>query len=115
MMKAGYNEHYRKVTLEQALSVFDKMKKKNRKQCSLATCGMFIAPIIIPSNPNSDLLKMMREVARTESEPGLRFKVVETGGTTIKREDQSYRPTGDCPACHGGRGQGGNCCRSNIQ
>ena len=145
MMEAGYNEHYRKVTLERALAVFDKMKEKenegiqpinrpkdwnladrrkqkNRKQRSWGTRGGFIAPIIIPSTPNSELLKMMREVARTESEPGLRFKIVERGGTTIKRQVQNSNSTGqlgcqsgDCPACQGGRGQGGNCRRSNVQ
>ena len=145
MMEAGYNEPYRKVTLERALAVFDQMKdkenkgiqpinrpkdwnlaerrkQKNKKQRSWATRGGFIAPIIIPSTPNSELLKMMREVARTESEPGLRFKIVERGGTTIKRQVQNSNPTGqlgcqsgDCPACQGGRGRGGNCRRSNVQ
>jgi hypothetical protein len=145
MMDAGYNEHYRKVTIERALAIFDQMKqneidgvqpvnrpkdwqlterqkKKKRKERNWATRGGFIAPIIIPSTPNSELLKMLRDVAKSEAEPGLKFRIVERGGVTVKRQVQSSNPTGqlgcqsgDCPACQGGRGQGGNCRRSNVQ
>ena len=145
MMDAGYNEHYRKVTIERALAIFDQMKqneidgvqpvnrpkdwqlaerqkKKKRKERNWATRWGFIAPIIIPSTPNSELLKMLRDVAKSEAEPGLKFRIVERGGVTVKRQVQSSNPTGqlgcqsgDCPACQGGRGQGGNCRRSNVQ
>ena len=117
MMNAGYNEYYRKVTLDRALAIYDRMKqnendgiqpvnrpkdwqlkerrkKKTRKERCWATRGGYIAPIIIPSTPNSELLKMLREVAGAEAEPGLKFKIVERGGVTVKRQVQNSNPTG---------------------
>ena len=143
-MIAGYHENYRKVALERAMAIIDKMKQneaegvqplhrpkdwnvaqrkkqKARKQRNWATKGGFIAPIIIPSTPNSELLNILKEVAKSEAEPGLKFRVVERGGVPVKRQVQNANPTGqmgcqsiDCPACHWGRGQGGNCRRSNV-
>ena len=144
MMMAGYNEPYRKVTLERALAIFDKMKqrdlegtepmnrpkdwqvtmrrkKKQKKKNNWSTRGGYLAPIIIPSTPNSELLKMLREVAANESEQGLRFRIQEKGGTTIKNLVQRSNPTvspgcqdGGCMACQS-EGGGGNCRKSNVQ
>ena len=76
---------------------------------------------MVPPTPNSELLNMMREVAERESDDGLKFKIIETGGRTIKREVQQSNPTatpgcnsGDCLACKDGRGKGGGCRRSNA-
>jgi hypothetical protein len=78
-------------------------------------------PIMIPATPNSELLKMLREVANKEADAGLKFKVVETGGRTIKSQVQVSNPkatpgcqSGDCLACKGGPGTGGNFRRSNV-
>ena len=64
----------------------------------------------------------MRKIAEQEAEDGLKFKVVEGGGRSIKSIVQKSNPTetpgcgqSDCMACAVGRGEGGNCQRSNIQ
>ena len=144
MKIAGYDENYRKRTLEQALRMYDKIvkeeeegikpvhrprdfqkeerrKDKRKKKQNWATKGGCIAPIIVPSTPNSELLQMLREVAQSEAQPGLKFKIVEKGGKTVKRAAQKSNPTasggcqgGDCLACKGGRGTGGSCRKSNV-
>ena len=135
---------YRKRTLEQALRIHDKMmkeekegvrplhrprdwkkeerrKEKRTKKKNWATKGGCIAPIIIPSTPNSELLHSLREVARAEAHPGLKFKIVEKGGRTVKKATRKSNPTssggcqgGDCLACKVGRGTGGPCRKSNV-
>ena len=64
---------------------------------------------------------MLREVANRETDAGLRFKIVETGGRTVKSQVQVSNPTatpgctyGDCQACRGGPGAGGNCQWPNV-
>ena len=66
--------------------------------------------------------KALKEVAEKESEVGLKFKVVEGGGRTVKSIAQKSNPTAspgcgypDCIACQGGQGSGGNCLRNNVQ
>ena len=63
---------------------------------------------------------MLREVEAAEAEPGLRFKILESGGTRIKNIVQVSNPTasplcqsGDCLACRGGGV--GLCRKSNVQ
>jgi hypothetical protein len=72
-MKDKENKGIQPVNRPKDWNLAERRKETNRQQRSWATHGGFIAPIIIPSTPNSELLKMMREVAQTESEPGLRF------------------------------------------
>ena len=55
---------------------------------------------------------MLKEVAKSEAQPGLKFKVVESGGRTVKSSVQQSNPTtisgcqsGDCVACKGVGGQ----------
>ena len=67
---------------------------------------------------------MLREVADRDVMPGLKFKLVERGGTMVKWTLQNTNPTtmggcasGDCQACKGGRGEEGHaenqmCCMS---
>ena len=137
-------EKYRKLVLEKAFKSYDRMvkeaeegrkplnrpkdwqkeerrKEKRRKKHSWATSGGCIAPIIIPPTPNSELLSMLREVTKAEALPGLKFKVVESGGRTIRRSVQRSNPTssgvcqgGDCVACTGGEGGGSSCRKSNV-
>jgi hypothetical protein len=144
MKEAGYNEKYRKMVLERAFKRYDNMvrdaedgkkplhrpkdwqkeeriREKRRKKHSWATRGGCIAPIIIPPTPNSELLSMLSQVAKEEALPGLRFKLVESGGKTIKRSIQKSNPTsngmcqsGDCVVCRGGEGGGGCCRKSNV-
>ena len=144
MKEAGYDEKYRKLILEKAFKNHDRivkdaeegrtpvnrpkdwqkeerMKDKRRKRHTWGTRGGCIAPIIIPPTPNSELLKMLRDVAKSEALPGMKFKIVESGGRTIKSSVQKSNPTasggchaGDCVACKGGRGSGGPCRKSNV-
>ena len=100
----------------------ERRKDKRRKKHNWSTRGGCIAPIMIPATPNSELVKMIREIAEKEAEDGLRFKIIETGGNTVKSTVQRSNPTatpgcpaGDCLACAGERGKGGNCRRSNVQ
>ena len=145
MMVGGYSEGYRKNVLCHAIRIYDKMCResesgerplfrpkdwnreeriidKRKKKYGWSTKGGYIAPIIVPATPNSGLAKALREVAEREAESGLRFKVVEGGGRTVKSVVQKSNPTAtpgcgytDCMACAGGPGKGGNCLRSNVQ
>ena len=144
MKEAEYSEKYRKIVLEKAFKNYDRMvkdeeearrpmhrpkhwqkeerlKDKRRKKHTWATKGGCIAPIIIPPTPNSELLNMLRDVAKAEALPGLKFKIVESGGKTIKSSMQKSNPTssgscqgGDCVACRGGRESAGSCRKSNV-
>ena len=144
MKVAGYGERYRKEVLKHALSIYDKKwednkngirpifrpktwKKEERKDAkevkkrSWATKGGHIAPIFVPTTPGGTLLKMMRQVAEEEAKEGIRFKVMEVGGKTVKRTLQRSNPTAtpgcedeDCIACKDERGKGGNCRRNNV-
>ena len=97
----------------------ERRHQKQNKRHSWGTKGGCIAPIIIPSTPDSELLHMLREVAEKEAQPGLKFKIVERGGTMVKWDMQNTNPTAtgicpslDCQACKGGRG--GPCRKSNV-
>jgi hypothetical protein len=144
MKVAGYEEAYRKRTLQKALAIHDRMKKeeseglrpmnrprdwqaeermrsKRKKKHNWATRGGFIAPIIIPPTPNSELLSMLKDVAEKEALPGMKFKIVESGGKTIQRAVQRSNPTasgccqrGDCVACTGASEGTGSCRKSNV-
>ena len=135
---------YRKRTLEQALRIHDKFLKdeqegvrpvhrpkhwhkeerremKQRKRHTWGTKGGYISPIIVPSTPGSELLKMLRNVAKNEEQPGLKFKIVERGGTMVKWDLMNTNPsssggcqTRDCQACIDGSGKGGPCRKSNV-
>ena len=67
------------------------MKKKNRN-----SKGGYDAPIIVPSTPDGILYKMMKEVC--DSEPDIKFKVVEKGGITVEKILNKPNPT-STPGC----------------
>ena len=145
MLLAGYSEGQRKSILQQALNIYDCMKKedengtrplfrskywqfeerqkkKKKKKTNWSTRGGHIAPIFVPPTPNSELAKMLRKVAESEAEAGVMFKIVETGGNSVKSLIEKSNPTAtrgydetNCMACQDGRGKGGNCRLSNIQ
>ena len=132
MKQAGYNEKYRKNVLMSALAVYDKKvkddndgvmpmnrptgykkeerrKQKKQKKKDWGTKGGYIAPIIVPSTPNSELAKRMRDVAENLAEYGVRFKIVEKGGVTLGRMLQRPNPLSsgscgknDCTMCENG-------------
>ena len=95
------------------------MKKKKRHRWS--NKGGHVAPIFVPPTPNGELARQLREIADRETEAGVRFKVIETGGCTIQSQVQLSNPTAtagcdrdDCMPCKTGRGEGGNCSKSGI-
>ena len=78
---------------------------------------------MVPSTPGGELYKILKEVAEKEAaEGGVKFKIVEKGGRSIKGMVQKSNPTAtegcsseNCKVCQGGRGKGGNCRKTNIQ
>ena len=139
MRYSGYPEKYRMDTLIRALRIFDKMveddekglrpiyrpkdwnvvsrkKEKDRKKYDWSTKGGHIAPIFVPPTPNSELASLMKEVADREAEAGVKFKIIETAGLSMRRVLQVSNPlasagcaSADCLPCKDGRGEGGNC------
>ena len=99
----------------------ERKEAKRRKRYEWATKGGHIAPIFVPATPGGTLLKMMRKVAEDEAKEGIKFKMIEMGGRTLKSMFQSSNPTAtpgcseeDCIGCNIERGKGGNCQRNNI-
>ena len=145
MRNAGYNEKFRRSTLLHAVRICDKMKEeeregkrpvfrpknwqkeerkidKRRKKHSWSSRGGYTAAIMVPSTPGGELANMLREVADQEAQEGMKFKIVETGGRTVKSDVQKSNPTAtpgcadsDCLPCKEGRGGGGQCRKTNIQ
>ena len=141
MKRAGYHENYRKDILEHGINIYEcklnendaggtplnrpngyrkveRRKEKKRKKKDWNKTGNYVAPIIVPATPNSELAKMLKEVTECETDRNLRFKIVEKGGTTIERSLMKSNPTGDddcgkedCPS--DGSGGGGGMCRKN--
>ena len=75
----------------------------------------------MPATPNSQLLKEMRKVAEEEGIEGMRFNIIESGGTTLKNELQKSNPTAtkgcdkeDCLCCAEEKGKGGTKRRQGI-
>ena len=144
MQIVGYTEGYRRTVLLQALTIYDRklvedgqgiqllnrdrywqreerMKKKKNKRHSWSSNGGYIAPMFVPSTPQGELAKELREVVEKEGIQGMKFKIVETGGRSIQSEVQKSNPTKtkgcenvDCVACSEERGKGGDCMKSNI-
>ena len=100
----------------------ERRQLKKKKKHSWSTIGGYIAPIFVPPTPNGELAKKLREIAEHEAEEGIHFKIVETGGRTIRGEVQQSNLTSSrgcndprCLACKDGPGEGGNYRRSNIE
>ena len=68
-----------------------------------------------------ELAAKLRQIANNEAEAGVKFKVVETGGRSMKREFQRSNPMEtagcddvNCLPCKTGRGSGGRCLSSGV-
>ena len=137
MMQHGYPQRYRVDTLNRALRIHDYMveedrkgerplyrpkdwnvvsrrKEKEKKKYEWSTRGGYIAPIFVPPTPNSELAKVLKIVADGEAELGVHFKIVETGGLSMKSILQKSNPLknvgcdeADYLPCKPGRGEGG--------
>ena len=139
MMHCGYPERYRVDTLVRAFRIYDKMveddkkgirpmyrpkdwnvvprrKEKESKKYNWSTRGGHVSPIFIPPTPNSELAIALKSIADSEAEAGVHFKIVETGGLSLKTVLQKSNPletagcsSPTCLPCKPGRGEGGNC------
>ena len=90
--------------------------EKDQKKNNWSTRGGHIAPIFVPPTPSGELARVLREIADSEAEAGIHFKIVETGGATVQSVLQKSNPTEtvgcsslQCLPCHTERGKGGNC------
>ena len=139
MINCGYPEKYRVDTLNRAFRIVDKMKEedsngtrplyrpkdwnvvarrkeKEKNKYDWSTRGGYVAPIFVPPTPNSELANSLKAIADSESEAGVHFKIIETGGLSMRSVLQRSNPletagcdTQDCLPCKHGRGEGGNC------
>ena len=145
MKKAGYRETYRRNVLMNALAVYDTKQKRDvaeetplnrptgyrkverRREKKIKkkswTGGEYIAPIIIPATPNSELAKELQKVADEESDGRIKLRVVERGGSSVESQLVRLNPTGSdecgdqkCDVCPqpGGAGGGKICHKNNI-
>ena len=144
MKQAGYEESYRKNVLQHAVRIFkmrqseaelgkrplyrekswnrlERNKKKKGSKYNWSNKGGHIAPIMVPCTPNGELARELRLIVEQEQREGIKLKIVETGGRTIKSQVQRSNPTEtpgcnylDCVPCKEGRGQGGSCTKSNV-
>ena len=145
MQLSDYDVKFRKATLLSAVRIWDRMvleqeqgvrpisrpanwdrvgrrRRKVEKRHNWSANGGYIAPIFVPATPGGELAKELKEIADKEAVAGMKFKIVETGGTAVKHTVQSSNPTAtpgcpynDCLACKHGRGGGGRCLKSNVQ
>ena len=94
---------------------------KKKKRHSWSAKGGYVAPIFVPPTPDGELARLLREIADKETDAGVKFKVVETGGHSMKSQVQLSNPTAtagcelaDCMPCSTGTGGASRCRRSNI-
>ena len=139
MMQHGYPQQYRVDTLTRALRIYDHMveeekkgirplfrpkdwniparrKEKEKKKYKWSTKGGHIAPIFVPPTPNGELANYLKMIADNEAEAGVHFKIIETGGISLRSILQKSNPlktlgcdNADCLPCKEGRGAGGDC------
>ena len=81
-----------------------------------STRGGHVAPIFIPPTPNSELAISLKTIADSEAEAGVHFRIIETGGLSMRSVLQKSNPletagceSQDCLQCEHCRGEGGNC------
>ena len=91
-------------------------REKEKKKHDWSTRGGYIAPIFVPPTPNSELANSLKAIADNEAEAGVHFKIIETGGLSLRSVIQRSNPletpgcdSPDCLPCKPGRGEGGNC------
>ena len=71
----------------------ERKREKKRKKNNWATKGGHIAPIFVPTTPDGMLAKKMRKICEEEAQGLIRFKIVESGGITLKSQLQKSNPT----------------------
>ena len=114
-MLSGYPVKYRADTLRRSLRIYDKMCEedfdgtrplyrpktwnviarrieKEKKQHDWSTRGGHVAPIFVPPTPNNELANSLKTIAENESEAGVKFKIIETGGLSMRSVLQRSNP-----------------------
>ena len=120
MMLIGYPVKYingtRHLYRPKTWNVVARRIEKEKKQHDWSTRGGYVAPIFVPPTPNNELAKSLKIIAENESEAGVKFKIIETGGLSMRSVLQRSNPletqgcdSPDCLPCAPGRGEGGNC------
>ena len=92
----------------------ERQKVKQKKIYEWSSKGGFITPIFVPPTTNSELANSLKVIAESEADAEVHFKIVETGGLSIKSVLQRSKPLEtpgcndeDCLPCEPGRGAGG--------
>ena len=116
MMQAGYSENYRMHVLKNALARYDKRleddkngvspmnrptgynlierkKQKKLKKKNWYAKGGYTAPLFVPATPNSELYNLLKPIAESENEAGIKVRLVEKGGPTIGKMLQRPNPS----------------------
>ena len=95
--------------------------EKQKKKMNWSNRGGYISPIFVPPTPNGELANELKLIAEKEAEAGIMFRIVETGGRSIKSMLQKSNPSSTlgcdaaaCLPCRTGQGEGGNCRASGI-
>ena len=73
-------------------NVVARRKEKQNKKHEWSTRGGFIAPIFVPPTPQNELANSPKAIAESEAEAGVVFKIVETGGLSVKSILQRSNP-----------------------
>jgi hypothetical protein len=68
--------------------------EKERKKYDWSTRGGHIASIYVTTTPNSELAQMLKTIADGEAEAGVCFKVIETGGLSLRSTLKESNPLG---------------------
>ena len=106
MRQAGYGEAMRMSVLQHAERIYEQMRKedaegtrpmyrekgyqrverkKEAKKYNWSGKGVYIAPLMVTPTLNCELAEIFRGVVEQEKQGGLKFKIMESGGVTIKR------------------------------
>ena len=93
-------------------NIVARRKEKEKNKYNWSTRGGHIAPIFVPPTPGSDLANTLKIIADNEAEAGVHFKIVETGGLSMRSILQKSNPlqtigcdNTDCLPCKPGRGE----------
>ena len=90
-------------------------RRKRKRNMTGQPGGGHIAPIVVPPTPNRELANSLKAIADREAEAGVHFKIIETGGLSMRSVLQRSNPlqtagcdSPECLPCEHGRGEGRN-------
>ena len=95
-------------------NIVTRRKEKEKKRHEWSTRGGYIALIFVSPTPNSELANSLKAIAENEAEADVHFKIIETGGLSMRSVLQRPNPlqTAGCNStdfllCKPGRGEVG--------